>query len=298
MLISDKLLYLELPKTACSHIRNLLKYLVGGKLDGKHNRLPHHWENQNKMIVGSIRNPWDWYVSMWAFGCDSKGILFERLTSRKLKGNGLLGDYKNIPLDIFLLFLIENIMKPVNDWKRLYSDARDPHLFREWLSLILDVDSNRKYCFGDGYAFSPVSSFAGIYTYYYLSLFSREFLALFEDDIDNIDKLQVFDSKNNILNEIIKVENLERDLIRILEKLNFKDTPELRADIRSFKPPLFKDSNSQSNSSSRVRDVGYYYDRETSDLIAKREKFIIEKYGYSPAFEISGNWVSINKASR
>jgi hypothetical protein len=47
---------------------------------------------------------------MWAYGCDSRGILFKRLTSRKLQGNGLLGDYKNIPLDIFLLFLIENII--------------------------------------------------------------------------------------------------------------------------------------------------------------------------------------------
>lgn len=86
MLVSDHLVYLELPKTACSHIRDLLKLLVGGDIVGKHNRLPGHLMQQNKMIVGSIRNPWDWYVSMWAYGCDRKGLLYKRLTSRKFNG--------------------------------------------------------------------------------------------------------------------------------------------------------------------------------------------------------------------
>lgn len=284
MLFSEKVIYLELPKTACSHIRNLFKHLVGGEFVGKHNRLPYYLMQQDKMIVGSIRNPWDWYVSMWAFGCDHKGILFERLTSRKLKGNGLLGNHKSIPPHIFLLFLIENILKPINHWQRLYSNSKDPDLFREWLSLILDVDSNRKYCFGDGYAFSSISSFAGIYTYYYMHLFSYHLFDLFKGDIGDIDRLKSFDLESNILDEVIKIENLENDLIRILQKLDFKDTPELRADIRSFKPPLFKNSNSQSNSSSRIREVGYYYDEKTRDLVAKREEFIIKKYNYSPTF--------------
>lgn len=285
MFVSEKIIYLELPKTACSHIRNLFKYLVGGKFVGKHNRLPSELTHQEKMIVGSIRNPWDWYVSLWAYGCDRKGILFDRLTSRKLKGNGLLGEYKAIAPHVLILFLIENILKPVDNWKRLYSDSKDPYLFREWLSLILDLESNHKYCFGDGYGFSSISSFAGIYTYYYISLFSLDFLALFEGNLSDMIKLTNFDRKNNALDEIIKVENLENDLVRILEKLNFNDTPELRAKIHSFKAPLFRNSPSKrSNSSSRIRDTKYYYDQTTQDLIVDREEFLINKYHYTSLF--------------
>jgi hypothetical protein len=284
MLISEEIIYLELPKTACSHIRNLLKHLVGGNFEGKHNRLPYQSLRQSKMVIGSIRNPWDWYVSIWAFGCDSKGILYDRLTSRKLKGNGLLGDYKNIPPHVFLKFLIINILKPIEDWKRLYSDAKNPELFREWLSLVLNVGSSHKYCFGDGYAFSPISSFAGIYTYYYMRLFSYDLFDLFEKNLGDINQLKNFDAKNNVLDETIRIENLENDLVDILKKLSFKDSAELRHEIRTYKPPLFKESTSQSNSSSRIRDIGYYYDPTTRDLVMEREELLIEKYGYSPSF--------------
>ena len=67
MFEADRLLYIDLHKTGCSHIGRLLQETVGGRRLGKHNRpsaMP-----TDRMIIGSVRNPWDWYVSLWAFGC-------------------------------------------------------------------------------------------------------------------------------------------------------------------------------------------------------------------------------------
>ena len=283
MLVADDILYLELPKTACSHIRNLLKHFVGGKFVGKHNRPSEQMLEQmleQKMLVGSVRNPWDWYVSMWAYGCDSKGVLFKRLTSRQIRGQGLISGAKSIPPLVFLRFLSQIFFKSPDNWKRLYADSRNPYLFREWLSLVLDIDYNHKYSFGDGYAFSPVSSIAGLYTYYYVRLFARDTARLINGKISAMDGLCEIDQSYNVLNEVIRVESLEDDVVRILCKLGHVDSLSLRNEIRTYKPPLFRDIGSKSNSSSRVRDIRYYYDQQTAHLVAHREKLIIEKHNY------------------
>lgn len=280
MLISEKLLYLELPKTACSHIRDLLKFLIGGELVGKHNRPPNKLIQQNKHIIGSIRSPWDWYLSLWSFGCDAKGVLYKRLTSRQLRGYGLTNNLKIISWSSVTSFLLENIFKPIKTWQRLYSDSHNPELFREWLYYILDLNSMKKYSFGDAYAFSSISSFAGIYTYYYIRLFSKNLMNVYSQDLNDLYKLKQFDIINNILDDIIKIENLEEDLIQILEKIGYELSKSDLETIYSFKPTWHLDENTNTNSSSRIRNIQYYYDKETIDLVAKTEKFIIDKYDY------------------
>ena len=66
MFVAQGLIYLELQKTGGTHIRRLLERYTGGKPVGKHNRLPAG--SDADFIIGSIRNPWDWYVSLWAYG--------------------------------------------------------------------------------------------------------------------------------------------------------------------------------------------------------------------------------------
>ena len=52
MFISRKIIYLQLQKTACSHIAKLLLSCIGGKQVGKHNWLQEY--DTNKHIIGSI----------------------------------------------------------------------------------------------------------------------------------------------------------------------------------------------------------------------------------------------------
>lgn len=288
MFVSDKLLYLELPKTACSQIRDLLMLFLGGEILGKHNRLPENLIGGDRMIVGSVRNPWDWYISLWAFGCDRKGVLYERLTSRKLKGLGLLGKYgSSMKLSSVFPFLSEVIFKSCDDWRRLYSNSQDPSLFQEWLHRILDVKSNRKYSFGEGYALSPASSYVGIYTYSYLKLFLRKDHELFRKGVEDFFYLQNLDQEANIVDRFIRVENLEADLIQVLLESGVNQDAISIDKIRSFKPKWHMDKEGDkgmerpTNASSRVRDVGYYYDESTKKLVAEREQLIISKHGYS-----------------
>lgn len=283
MFVSEKFLYIELPKTACSQIRDFLKHLAGGENIGKHNRPSQDLLDSERAVIGSIRNPWDWYVSLWAFGCDSKGVLHKRLTSRKLRGNSLLGSHASAMRPYSVLpFLLNNLLKPCGDWERLYSDSKDPVLFREWLCKLLDTRSGTKYTLGDGYAFSPLSSYAGLYTFYYLQLFLQNDLDLFGDKVENLEKLKSLDEENNVLDYVISVENLESDLIKTLSKIGFEfDKKDIVNELRTFKPSWHKDKGTLTNSSSRVRDYRYYYDSDTTELVHNLEKHIVLKYGYS-----------------
>lgn len=284
MFVSEKLIYVELPKTACSQIRDLLKHLVGGQNVGKHNRLPKELINSDKAIIGSVRNPWDWYVSLWAFGCGKKGSLYKRLTSRKPKDNGLIGSYASAirPHSIFPI-LLNNLLKPCDEWEHLYSDSKDPTLFREWLCRLLDTKSGSKYTFGNGYALSPVSSYAGIYTFYYLQLFLQNDFDLFGDRAKDFDSLRSLDEESNILDYVIRTENLEQDLIEMLDAVGFEfeNASDTIGEVRSFKPSWHRDKDKPTNASSRVRDFRYYYDSDTSELVYQLEKHIISKYEYS-----------------
>lgn len=287
MLISDKLIYLELPKTACSHIRDLLQLLIGGEIIGKHNRPPNYLLQKNdKFIVGSIRNPWDWYVSLWAFGCDGKGSLYSRLTSKKLNKKGLisfkeLNTINAFSLPIFVRIILENYRKNINLYKEIYSDSKNPQKFRQWLKLILELTSDTKFYLGDGYPFSSISTFAGFYTYYYIRLFAENFADVYTKRFENTEELRKFDQDNNILHDVIRVEALESDLVKIINKIGYNvDWSDLEL-ISTFKPNWHSNKNSKTNSSSRNKKYQYYYDSESIELVSRREKFMIQKYGYT-----------------
>ena len=265
MFVTDKLIYLQLQKTGCTHISFLLSKCVGGSQKTKHQYLRNY--NTNKYIIGSIRNPWNWYVSLWAFGCGGKGSLKNKLTKR-------------YPLEILNGFLIGNIdhiknelKKPVNLWRMTYKNYKNPENFKKWLKLL--HDSKRKKDIGEGYPQHCVSNFAGIMTYRYCRLYHRDFyLKKNKVNIKTYTDLKEFDRTNNLLDFIIRNESLENDVIDILKKAGY----ELNEDKIKF----IYDNAKVKTFKSKHYDISYYYDSETIDLVAKSEKFIIEKYGYKP----------------
>ena len=94
MYLSKDLCYLELHRTGSVHILKLLeKYFPGGKKIGMHNRANKETYNSKIFFLGSIRNPWDWYVSLWGKGCDGWGDLYTRLTTKKIYFNRASGFY-------------------------------------------------------------------------------------------------------------------------------------------------------------------------------------------------------------
>jgi hypothetical protein len=273
MFISDGLVYLELQKTGGTHIRRLLKRYTDGEPVGKHNRLSAGYDD--RLVFGSIRNPWDWYVSLWAYGVGGKGAIRARCTKRidfyyyyhllpKSMGKNWLTPHE------LVTSIYHDVIKPVTKWESAYTDSSDPKLFQEWLKLLLD--SRRRFDVGEGYGFSPVSRHAGLLTYRYLRLFTTGDGIYRDVRLQNLKGLSAFDREFNITRGMIRTESLEEDFIKILEEAGYsfseeqldeiRDPPEGRTNISQRKPALF------------------YHDDETIELIAERDKYLIEKYQY------------------
>ena len=121
---------------------------------------------------------------------------------------------------------------------------------------------------------SSLSDFAGLMTYRYSSLFIEDF---FQPNnfkkIRNISDLSNLDSQNNILDFIIHTENLEADLIRVLTESGYPLDQEIKQAIHQH-------ADNRINTSQHEKYV-YYHDQETINLIAEKDRLIIEKYGYT-----------------
>lgn len=267
MYISDQLIYLELPKTGGSHILKLLEMSVPGEKRAKHQRLPPDFVVGNRLIIGSMRNPWDWYVSLWVYGVSGKGSLRRRLTSRSYRlGHVLRREAGQVLSEISSVSRL-----PIKQWQQVYR-ADESHAFRAWLSLLLNPA--RQADIGEGFAASTVRDIAGLMTYRYLRLYSQNIRALRDGPIfQTVAELEAFDATYNMLHAVIRNERLEADFIQALARAGITLSPAQRQQIVATTP---------TNVTRRSRRLDEYYDQSSIDLISQREALIINKYGYQP----------------
>jgi hypothetical protein len=267
MFISDRLVYLELHKTGCSHIRRVFNDALDGKIVDKHNQATVDLFTEGRIFVGSIRNPWDWYVSLWGFGCDGKGALRGSLTrtSRGLRGLG----WRIAPLNA-----LSKLLKLRSDnsqaWLATYRDANDPVAFRDWLYML--HDEGYMLDIGEGYSNSALRQAAGLMTFRYLKLFSTR--AGEERQLNNLSTqslIKAWDAEHTFIDAFIRIESLEADIFRVLEDHDMALTGETRSNILA---------RPRTNTSSRKRVLVNYYDPDTIALVAEREQLIINKFAY------------------
>jgi hypothetical protein len=269
MFISRNLVYLELQKTGSTHIRRILKDLIGGRIIGKHNQIESKQFISGRSILGSIRDPWEWYISLWAFGCDKKGALYKNLTRQRLNVRGL--GWKSYPLAA-LFGLLSRIAINPERWEKTYNDVNDPDSFRAWINMI--HDPKNFYFLGEGYGASRMRHFAGFLTFRYLKLYCTKV-----DEVKNLitlpnlDHLENYEQDHCFVDLFVRNERLEHDLFNSLDICGIKITENKKAELISW-PKI--------NSSSRKYGPIYYYDIATERLIAEREKLIVEKFGYVP----------------
>lgn len=273
MFVAKDLVFLEMQKTGGSHILKLLGRYMHGESKGKHNRIDRAYSD--RFIVGSIRNPWDWYVSLWAYGVSGKGAIRTRSTTGIDFNYYYIGLPKSMGKDWlnfsqFLRVIIHDTVKPITQWKNSYQNSNNPGEFRRWLKLVLD--GKRKYDIGEGYGFSPVSKIAGLMTYRYFRLFTLGDQIYKDKSLQTYAGLQMFDNKQNILRATIRNEHLEDDFIRVLDMAGHRLTPAQMQEVYDEK---------KTNVSSR-NTAAYYYDRETIDLVSFKDEYLLKKYGYVP----------------
>jgi hypothetical protein len=266
MFVTDKLVYLQLQKTGCTHIVRVMKDLVGGSSTGrKHGRVKHGFPLEGRRIVGSIRDPWSWYVSLWAYGCGRSGAIYDSTTSRRLRKH--FANRRKNPDWLDRLRL--EVHKPTGQWKRLYADSDNPALFRDWLRMVLDP--RRADDLGQRYGDSGLRGFAGLLTYRYLRLYALDTRPLFAPSaVSTLEALRAYDRQQNVTEFMIRNESLEDDLMAILRRVGHTVDASAEARLRA----------AHKTNASRHRPASDYYDRETIDLVAEKEAFIIGKYGY------------------
>ncbi len=266
MVITDKIVFLQLEKTGSTHIEEKLLKLKGAYKIGKHNTIDSFSLEKraalyDKVIVGSIRNPWDWYVSVWAFGCMQKGRLYDRLTEKNMKRKLKL--LCEEPETLFHLWKTKAIVET-------YRNHKNPHLFRKWLKMI--TSAKNAPLLEKNYNKSPIHDSIGLYTYRFLRMYIKDFL-------DNYMRIKTYDAiinlteTNFIPQYVIKTESLEEDLLALLRKTNLILSEELIASIIDGK-------NNRANKSKRNIEYQHYYDRETKDIVYEKDQTIIKRFGY------------------
>lgn len=254
MFIGPKIIYIELQKTGSTHAKKLLSSVCEGESIGKHNAPDMYQQRSpNKIMVGNIRNPWDWYVSLWAFGCMKRGTLYKQVTKIDLKR------IINNPKSIF------TAMK----WRSVYSDRSDPKTFQKWLKMIFSKDG--AYHCKKEYGRSPISTFAGLLTFRYLRLYTSQFHKN-RHAISNYNQLEKYDKKNNFIDHFLRTENLNNDLLNLMHDMQIPED--------KIKKLSSTHMQKKTNRSKR-KSYQHYYNDETIKLVQEREKFIIEKYNYS-----------------
>lgn len=255
MYISDKIIYLALHKTGCTHVLKLLHSVpsLSGVEIGKHNTIYQVPANalgnfESKIKSGNIRNPWDWYVSLWAFGCMKKGALYEQIINKNF---------------IKKIIHPRSYFTPVSKWKKVYENPDDAALFREWLRMVLHTRRKDIIHFGD----EKVSSNIGLLTYRYLQLYNYDFhknIGVIQSQND----VGIYDKKNNFINHFLRNESLESDFILLMQKAGI-----LTEHIEAA-------TNIPKTNTSKRKNYTEYYDEETMKLVAEHEAYIIQKHAY------------------
>lgn len=263
-------MFLELHKTGTSHIVRILSELIPGRQVGKHNQAKKILFDEGRLFLGSVRNPWEWYCSLWAYGCDQKGSVFGNVTRpNSIRGLGWRRNPIKATLRLKAMLRLLHARNPER-WRKTYRDVNDPGAFREWLNLLHSSDSLN--AIGEGYGETPLSEFCGLMTYRFLYLFCTT-----EGDEEVLDSLVTLASVRRYCDEecfidyFIRNENLVNDLFAGLERLGVLISDEQAASIK-FMP--------RTNTSSRRMKVYQYYDDQTEQLVLNRDRIIVEKFGY------------------
>lgn len=257
----DKFIYIQMQKTASAHIVQLLEQLFDGNIIGKHNYASVEQIENVPYFIASIRNPWEWYLSLWAFGVGKRGSLWRMLTQPRQR------NLKNI----YRTFVRDNVKHDVQKWRKLYQRSDDVAAFREWLRLLHDPANASE--LGEGYASSGISEQGGFMTYRYLRLCCRFDCNRFAQfKLNDHAAIKQFDAEQCYIDYFIRQENLVETFIEAVERI--------RA-LSAAEKSLVQNAP-RTNTSTHELPLSEYYDQASIDLILARDKLLIEKFNYSP----------------
>ena len=264
MFISSKICFLELEKTGISSINKYLKnHIQEGKITRPHDYVTDEILNKKLFFLGSIRNPLDWYISRWSYGCmmRSDDSLFRNFVKKRFN----ISRINNIDGQYFkkIKYLKNQLFKNNTNLESLYSDPYNKDNFKKWLKELLTNKKNSP--LAEHYFFSSLYLNFGYMTFRYLIMFTKpNQRKKIYSEIKNYQNIIDFDKNYNFINKFVKVENLKYDLEVLMKELGIDKTKEIEI----------------VNPSKRKKDLDYYYDDETLEIVKKQDKFIFDKFNY------------------
>lgn len=273
MFVHDRFVCLQLQKCASVRIGEILREHVGGQMRGHHERID--IPLGDRKVIASIRDPWSWYVSLWAFGCKGSGGVRYRLTepparARSLPRSLLRARANERPLAEAVRDFDAWRRRDPSSWEPLYADVDDPELFRAWLRRVLDPAPAR--VLDPHYGSSGVARVAGLLTWRYLRLYVRDLSALHARSRRSYEDLVALDQRENVCTYIMRIDRLAEELLAALAAVGCPPDDAQREAIVAA-------AGVRSNVS-RHRPSVEYYDAPTVALVAERERLIVDKHGY------------------
>ncbi|MDH6267626.1 hypothetical protein M2360_003023 [Rhizobium sp. SG_E_25_P2] len=267
MFISKKVVYLEMQKTGSTHVRQVLKRYVGGKTGERHEQLTDFESVKDRLIVSSVRNPWDWYVSLWSFGCSGSGGFARYLTHAPFSEIRHAARHSGWKAGLSATARAFTRIGRHPRWRKLYSDAENQDHFREWLKLLLGAEG--LFIAKEAYASSAIRNEVGFMTFRFLAL-TTEFNAWnsLGRQTETRQQIRDFVTKHGIARRILRMEQLNQDLHDLLAEIGKPISMETL------------DAIGKTNARSHAK-YGHYYDTETIELVARRDWLIIERFGYT-----------------
>jgi hypothetical protein len=267
MFVSDRFVYLELQKTGTTHIRRLLRENLGGRTIGKHNQITPDLLDGSRVVLGSIRDPWEWYVSLWAFGCDHRGDLYRVATQgRRIRGHGWRAHPGRAAAS-----LVAEIGRQPERWRATYTDADDADAFRRWLMLVLG-ERLLPYQLYE-YGAPRLGRLVGFMSYRYLNVYcgrAGDNRALAR--LDSFEAVRAFEREHNAVDLFIRNEALEETFIDALQRSGRELTESQVAAIRDHR---------HLNTSPHRRETSYFYDAGSAALVGEADRIIVDRFGYT-----------------
>lgn len=194
MIGTDRYTYVQMQKTASGCIEAILRAVTGARRQGR--KHTYFQEKPARLVFGSVRDPWAWYVSLWAF----RGRGVNPIAPALYKDDPRYGKYFASPYDI--------------------------DLFREWMAVIHDP-ANAGDLHG-GYGDFPLIDSVGFMTWRYAYLYME---GIGFHTSPEIDDLGVYDRRHNMVDYWIHTESIAFDVLAALAGAGYTLSPAQQAEV-------------------------------------------------------------------
>lgn len=267
MYLAENIILLEMPKSGSTYMRRFMDNYFGKEnitKKGVHNgistkKLLDKIQRGDLIVINTIRNPLDWYVSQFAWNTMGKGIYRDiGMRRHEISFEGVKSVIKNP------MILLRNI----TEWEEVFRKSHSEDLFHQYLILLLQEKSHH---IDSKYGQLNESLDIGLCTYRFLCINTYNFKNN-SAELLRTKQLNDFFEINTFPVRYLKMESLENDLLALAHDVGWN--------IERVKNIIFEMSKKRYNASKRKDNYMSYYDTDSLNLVKSKDRLIFKLFGY------------------